>query len=182
MFKFPLQKLLPTVAWLFVATPPSASAHGPTPQKVDETVTIKASPAAVWKVVRDFGGLSGWHAAVAASIGDGGTAIGATRTFKLKSGGELVDSLDEFDDAAKSYSYRLAKENVEAFPVSFYSDTLTVKATGDGSKVEWIGRFYRGDTGNYPSETQDDAAAEAAMRKFFRAGLESLKARFEGTQ
>jgi mxaD protein len=174
--------LLASCSVIFFASSSLAPAHGPTPHKAEESITIKASPAAVWKVVRDFGALSAWHAAVASSKGEGGVAAGATRTFKLKSGGELVDSLDEFDEAGKTYSYRLAQENVEAFPVSFYSDTLTVKAAGDGSEVEWSGRFYRGDTGNYPPENQDDAAAEKAMRQFFRSGLESLKAKIEGTQ
>ena len=169
-------------AALLVASICAATAHGPTPQKVDEKIVIKASPDTVWKVVKDFAGLSRWHAAVASCSGDGGNGGGATRTFMLKSGGELVDSLDEYDEAAKSYSYRLAKENVEAFPVSFYSDTLTVKAAGEGSEVEWTGRFYRGDTGNYPPDTLDDAAATAAMQKFFREGLESLKARVEASQ
>ena len=175
-------RLTSLCAVLLVAASWPASAHGPTPQKIEETITIKAPSDTVWKVVKDFAGLSRWHAAVASCTGDGGNAGGATRTFVLKSGGELVDSLDAYDEAAKSYSYRLAKENVEVFPVSFYSDTLTVKAAGEGSVVEWTGRFYRGDTGNYPPDTLDDAAATAAMQKFFREGLESLKARAEASQ
>ncbi len=176
-----MPRLLTLSAALLVVFVCSASAHGPTPQKVEETIAIKAPPAAVWKVVKDFAGLSGWHAAVANCTGEGGNGTGATRTFTLKSGGELVDSLDEYDEAAKSYGYRLAKENIEAFPVSFYSATLTVNATSEGSKVEWIGRFYRGDTANFPSDTLNDAAAAVAMRKFFRDGLEGLKTRLEGS-
>ncbi|HEY8333180.1 MAG TPA: SRPBCC family protein [Tardiphaga sp.] len=177
-----MSRLLPLSAALLLAFVSTAFAHGPTPQKVEETIAIKAPPDVVWKVVKDFAGLSGWHAAVASCAGEGGNGNGAMRTFTLKSGGELVDSLDEYDEAAKSYSYRLAKENVEAFPVSFYSDTLTVKAAGDGSEVEWIGRFYRGDTGNYPPATLDDEAAMAAMQNFFRDGLASLKRKVESTR
>uniref|UniRef100_Q07LW9 MxaD protein, putative n=1 Tax=Rhodopseudomonas palustris (strain BisA53) TaxID=316055 RepID=Q07LW9_RHOP5 len=176
---------MPRLLALIVAlllTPCSAFAHGPTPQKIVETVTIQAPPAAVWRVVKDFQGLAGWHAAVAACEGQGGNSSGATRSVTLKSGGKLIDSLDDYNEAEKSYEYRLIQENIEAFPVSFYSATLIVKAAADGSEVEWTGRFYRGDTGNYPPETQDDAAATAAMSKFFRTGLESLKARLEASR
>lgn len=177
-----MRSLLTISIVMFLAFVRPAFAHGPTPQKIEETVTIKASPDSVWKVIKDFAALSNWHAGVAGCTGEGGNGSGATRTVSLRSGGELVDSLDEYDEAAKSYSYRLSKENIEAFPASFYSNKLTVKALGDGSEVEWSGRFYRGDTGNYPPETLDDEAAMAAMRKFFRDGLASLKTKLESTQ
>ncbi|ABD87474.1 SRPBCC family protein [Rhodopseudomonas palustris] len=176
-----MPKLLVLIVALLLA-PGLAFAHGPTPQKIVETIVIQASPAAVWRTVKDFAGLAGWHASVAACEGQGGNANGATRTVTLKSGGKLVDSLDEYNETEKSYGYRLAQENLEAFPVSFYSATLTVNAKGEGSEVEWSGRYYRGDTGNYPPETQDDAAATAAMSKFFRDGLESLKAKIEASR
>ncbi|MBB5047142.1 mxaD protein [Rhodopseudomonas rhenobacensis] len=176
-----MPRLLTLIAALLLA-PGLAFAHGPTPQKIEETIVIQAPPAAVWLMVKDFAGLAKWHAAVANCDGQGGNANGATRTVTLKSGGKLVDGLDEYDDAGKSYGYRLAQENLEAFPVSYYSATLTVRAKGDASEVEWTGRYYRGDTGNYPPETQDDAAATAAMSKFFRDGLESLKAKLEATR
>ncbi len=177
-----MRRLLTIGVVLFLAFVQSAFAHGPTPHKIEDTITIKASPDSVWKVVKDFAAMSNWHAGVASCTGEGGNGNGATRTVTLKSGGELVDSLDEYDEDGKSYTYRLAKENIEAFPVSFYSSTLTVKAAGEGSEVEWIGRFYRGDTGNYPPATLDDEAAMAAMQKFFRDGLASLKTKVEATR
>ena len=156
-----------------------AFAHGPTPQKIEETVSINASPAAVWKTIKDFSAISKWHAGVAKSEGEGGNGVGATRTVTLDGGGTITDSLDEYNDAEKFYGYRLAKENVEAFPVSFYSAVLTVKPAGQGSEVEWVGRFYRGDTGNFPPDNLNDEAATAAMTKFFQDGLASLKAKVE---
>jgi mxaD protein len=64
--------------------------------------------------------------------------------------------------------------------VSFYSATLTVKPAGSGSEVEWIGRFYRGDTSNFPPENLNDEAATKAMTALFREGLDGLKAKLEG--
>jgi len=79
-----------------------------------------------------------------------------------------------------SYSYRLGTPDIEAFPVSFYSSTLAVKPGADGgSEVTWDARLYRADTGNFPSEAQNDKAAIDAVTQFFQAGLKTLKAQVE---
>jgi mxaD protein len=157
-----------------------AAAHGPTPQKVEEKIEIAAPPAAVWAIAKDFAKIADWHPLVAKSEGTGGNAAGGERSVTLKSGGVLRDGLDEFNDQAMSYSYRLAKENVDAFPVSFYSAELAVKpGASGGSAVEWVGRFYRADTGNFPAENKNDAAAIAAMKNFLAQGLTGLKAKAE---
>lgn len=158
-----------------------ALAHGPTPQKVEESIEIAAPPAKVWEIAKDFAGIAAWNPEVEKSEGKGGNAVDGTRAITLKSGGTIEDSLDEYSDAEMSYGYRLAKENVDAFPVSFYSASFSVKPNGDNaSTVEWIGRFYRADTGNFPPEDKNDAAAIAAMKAFFEAGLKGLKAKAEG--
>ena len=157
-----------------------AFAHGPTPQKVEEKIEIAAPPAAVWAIAKDFGAIGDWHPLVEKSAGTGGNGANATREVTLKSGGVLVDGLDDYNDGEMSYTYRLSKENVEALPVSFYSATLSVKpGKDDGSEVEWIGRFYRADTGNFPPEDKNDAAAIAAMKTFIEEGLKGLKAKAE---
>lgn len=153
-----------------------ALAHGPTPQTWTETIEIAASPAQVWAIVKDFADL-GWHPAVVASKG-GGNTVGAEREVNLKSGA-ITDSLDEYNATSLAYTYRLAKENPETLPVSFYSATLTVKPAGEKSTVEWVARFYRADTGNYPPDHLNDEAAMNAIRAFFRMGLEGLKQKLE---
>jgi mxaD protein len=156
------------------------SAHGPTPQKVDETIAISAPPDAVWNLVKDFAAISAWHPDVASSAGRGGNEAGGERDVVLKSGGQLTDSLDEYEAKDMTYSYRLAKENIDAIPVSFYSATLQVKpGAGGGSEVEWLGRFYRADTSNFPPPERSDEAAIAAMTKFFHEGLAGLKQKAE---
>jgi mxaD protein len=163
-----------------IMLPGSLLAHGPTPQKVDETITIAAPPEAVWGLVKDFGAMSSWHPDVASSTGRGGNEVGSERDVALKSGGQLTDGLDEYEPKDMTYSYRLAKENIDAFPVSFYSATLQVKpGANGGSEVEWLGRFYRADTGNFPPPEHDDQAAIAAMTKFFHDGLTGLKQKAE---
>lgn len=155
----------------------SAFAHGPTPMTHTETVEIAAPAANVWAMVKDFNGLQRWHPAVVSCEGPG-NAAGAERQVFFK-GGSLTDSLDEYNDAGMNYTYRLAKENPEVLPVSFYSATLTVKPSATGATVEWLGRFYRADTGNYPPDNLNDEAAMNAIKTFFRMGLDGLKQKAE---
>jgi mxaD protein len=156
------------------------AAHGPTPQKVEETISISAPPDAVWGAIKDFESIAKWNPLVASSAGRGGNDAGAERDVVLKSGGQLTDGLDEYLGDDMSYSYRLATPNVEAFPVSFYSATLSVRpGENGGSTVSWDARFYRADTGNFPSETQNDQAAIAAMTNFLQEGLKNLKSTLE---
>lgn len=161
-------------------SPLPAAAHGPTPQKVEERIEIAAPSDKVWAVVKEFANIGEWHPLLEKSEGKGGNAAGAERAITLKSGGVLSEGLDDYNDKEMYYGYRLAKENVEAFPVSFYSANLAVKpAASGGSEVEWVGRFYRADTGNFPPENRNDAAAIAAMKSFIGEGLKGLKAKVE---
>lgn len=47
-----------SVAFGAVAWATAALAHGPTPQKIDESIQIKADPKAVWAVAGDYAGIS----------------------------------------------------------------------------------------------------------------------------
>ncbi|QFR33763.1 SRPBCC family protein [Ancylobacter sp. TS-1] len=156
-----------------------ATAHGPTPQRADESIVVEAPADQVWKLVSSFGGIGDWNPLVKKVAFTGGDAAGAERTLTLAKG-EITEGLDEVDPAAKRISYRLLKENVEAIPVSFYTATIEVKPSGGGSEVAWSARFYRADTTNEPPEELNDAAAIAAMTDFIKQGLEGLKAKAGG--
>jgi mxaD protein len=158
----------------------TAAGHGPTPQKVEESIIIDAPPDVVWAAVKNFDALATWSPLVESSTGRGGNEAGGERDVVLKAGGQLTDSLDEYLEKEMSYSYRLATPDIEAFPVSFYSSTLSVRPAEDGkSEVAWDARLYRADTGNFPSETQNDQAAIEAVTRFFQEGLKSLKEQVE---
>lgn len=173
-----LERLLLALALLGFGLVPAA-AHGPTPQKADESLVIPASPEQVWKLVGNFGGIAGWHPLVKQAKATGGDAAGAERVLILEKG-EITEGLDEYDTAARRISYRLSKENIEALPVSFYTAAIEVKPSGNGSEVTWGARFYRADTGNFPPDELNDEAAIAAMTNFIRQGLEGLKAKAGG--
>ncbi len=165
----------------FLVFPVVSVAHGPTPQKANESITINAPVDAVWNVIKQFDGIADWHPDVKASSGDGKNASDGTRTMTLKNDGQLVESLDYYSDKDHEYNYRLKVENVTAFPVSSYTTNLKV-AVGDNansSVVTLKSRFYRGDTGNTPPDNLNDAAAVTAMKAFFSNGLVGLKQKLE---
>ncbi|MFK8253006.1 SRPBCC family protein [Ancylobacter terrae] len=157
----------------------TAAAHGPTPQKADESITIAAPPEQVWAIVADFGGIGQWHPLVREVQATGGNAAGAERALTLQKG-TITEGLDDVDTAGKRISYRLSKENTEAIPVSFYTASIEVLPAAGGSEVKWGARFYRADTTNEPPEDLNDETAIAAMTDFIRRGLEGLKAKAGG--
>lgn len=155
-----------------------AHAHGPTRQKAFESITIKASPDAVWSKVGDFSQLQGWHPAVESSSTTNRSEVGSVRTLKLKGGGEVTETLESIDPAAKKFSYR-AKDG-GALPVTNYTSNMTVKAGEGGTTVvEWRGAFYRKYMNNDPPKGEDDEAALSAITGVYKSGLENLKAVLE---
>jgi hypothetical protein len=159
--------------------PLTAGAHGPTPQKVEKEIVIKAEPAKVWAMVKDFGGIHKWLPPVASTKletkGDD-----TFRTLTLKDGGKILERLKSSDDKDMKLKYEIIEG---ALPVSGYNATMTVKAgPGAGeSTVVWMARFYRMYTLNPPIPAgQDDESALKAVTGVFDAGLPGLKKAVEG--
>jgi len=165
-------------AALAAGLPLTTQAHGPTRQKVTETVTIDAPAATVWARIRDFGALKDWHPAVTDSPASLGNAVGSVRLVKLKGGGELTETLEGHDDAQMKYSYRL--KDGSPLPVSNYTSTIRVTDAGGKAQVEWRGAFYRGYPNNDPPPDQNDEAAVRAITGVYQSGLANLKQLVEG--
>ena len=177
---FPTRRLALAAATLALATlATGAAAHGPTRQKVVESVLIDAPPARVWALIRDFSALKDWHPAIAESPADQGNTPGSVRTLKLRNGATLAETLDAWDDAKMRYTYRV-KDGLPALPVSNYASTISVSDQGGRALVEWRGGFYRGHPNNDPPPELNDEAAVAAVTGVYRSGLEQLKKLAEG--
>ena len=154
-------------------------AHGPTRQKVRESIEINAPPAKVWAVIGNFQDMS-WLPPVGKTEGTKGNEIEATRRLTLADGATVDEELYKFDAAAMTYSYRITKVDVKVLPVTNYSSTLTVSPASDGkAKVEWAGAFYRGFPNNDPPPELSDEAAVKAVSGLYKAGLEALKKKVE---
>ena len=150
-----------------------AAAHGPTRQKVVETIKIGAPAAVVWARIKNFDALKDWHPAVESSPADKGNAEGSERKIALKGGGALVETLERHDDALMRYSYRM--KDGGALPVSNYTSTVTVTGDGNTSTVEWRGAFYRAYPNNDPPPEKNDEAAVKAITGVYQSGLANLK-------
>jgi hypothetical protein len=158
--------------------PSLALAHGPTRQKVTETLEINAPADKVWATIGNFQDMS-WHPAVAKVEGSGGNDANATRTLTLTSGGTIEEKLQSNDPAKMIYKYEITKVDPKVLPVNNYSSNLSVKGDGGKSTVEWKGAFYRGYMNNDPPPELSDEAAKKAVTGVYRAGLDALKKKLE---
>jgi carbon monoxide dehydrogenase subunit G len=172
-----MKKVLALIAMAIL--PLTAAAHGPSPQKVEKEVVIKADPAKVWALVKDFGNMQKWHPAVASdkleSKKDENGDMQTYRTLTLKSGGTILEKLRSADDKDMQLKYEIVSG---VLPVADYNAKMTVKAgPGAGeSTVTWMGRFYRVYKLNPPIPAgQDDETAIKAVTDVFDGGLAGLK-------
>jgi len=172
-----MKKLLALIA--FALVPLTAAAHGPSPQKVEKTVTIKAEPAKVWAIIKDFGGINKWHPGVATSKIEkkGGDTY---RHLTLKDGNTITEKLRSADDSDMQLKYEIDETTL---PFTDYYSIMKVKpGPGAGeTTVTWIGRFYRLYKLNPPiPKGQDDETAVAAVSAIYDSGLANLKKIAEG--
>ena len=158
-----------------------AHAHGPTPQKIDESIVIAAPPAKVWAVIGDFANVQAWNPWASASVADKGNTAGSKRTVtRAEGGGEITEELDEIQPEQMVMSYRSGRTiDAAVLPASSYSVRIQVLPEGDGSKVEFRGRAYRADTGNEAPKGRDDKAVVTAMKAYIVPGLQKLKTSLE---
>lgn len=158
-------------AWMICIALPVA-AHGPTPQKSDQSVLVEASPETVWKMLSAACEIAAWHPQVAEC-----QAAEKGRILTLKNGSELVEGFDEVLPAEMTLSYRLDGEvDIQALPVSSLSGRIKLKAEGAATRVAWMARYYRAFTGNEPPPGQDDESAVQAVNAWISSALEGIKA------
>jgi len=164
----------------------SAAAHGPSPQKVEKSITIKAPPAKVWAMVKDFGNIHAWLPPVASTKletkKDENGEMATYRTLTLKDGGVINEHLKGIDDAAMKIKYEIIGG---VAPVKDYNAYMVVTAgPGAGeSTVTWTGRFYRVYSLNPPIPAgQDDETALAFVNGVYDAGLPNLKKVLENSK
>lgn len=177
-----MKKLLAIIAVALL--PLTAFAHGPSPQKVEKEIVIKAEPAKVWALVKDFGNMQKWHPAVASDkLETKKDENGQDATFRLltlNGGGTIYEQLKSSNDADMKLKYEIIEG---VLPVTDYNATMTVKA-GPGAgeaTVTWMARFYRKYRLNPPIPAgQDDESAINAVTGVFDGGLANLKKVAEG--
>lgn len=172
-------KLLSAIlATAFLLPLSAGAANAPSQQKVIREVVIKAEPAKVWAVVKDFGGLHKWHPAAESTQlemkkDEAGTDV-QHRLITLKGGGTILEKLVGATDGDMKLEYRIVES---VLPVSGYRAIMQVKAgPGAGeSTVTWTGRFYNKANKVDAPKGEDNETAVKAIEGVYDAGLPSLK-------
>lgn len=173
-----MKKFLALVAFATLSF--NAAAHGPTPQKSDNRITIKADPAKVWAIVKDFGGIQKWTPSVEkVSVQKKGKTT--VRELTLKSGKVVTEKLTSLDDNGMKIKYAI----VQGAPVSNHSAWLKVykgKNAGESEVRQFI-RFYRFYPQNPPIPAgQDDESAVEFVKETYEPSLQALKELVEGSK
>ena len=167
-------KSLPAIFTVMLVTG-HALAHGPTRQKVDESVVVNATPEKVWTIIQNFHDM-GWDPDITSTEGEGGNTVNSIRTLHLKSGGDLVQVLESYKPDKRSYSIFMPHNDPKVLAVADFSSQITVSAGDSGtSTVEYRAAGYRGDPNGDPPESLNDASAITAMKTYVLNGLHGLK-------
>ena len=167
-----MKKIIISIFLTFVSF--SVFAHGPSPQKVEKSITINASPDKVWAIVKDFGSFQKWEPLVS-DIKLEKKGEDTLRTLTLKSGGKVIERLKGIDEEAMKLKYEIVEGSV---PVADYNSFIVVTkgSNPNESNVTWVGRFYRVYKLNPPIPVgQDDESALKAVNEIYDAGLPALK-------
>ncbi|HXB78547.1 MAG TPA: SRPBCC family protein [Bradyrhizobium sp.] len=110
--------------------------------------------------VGDFCGIATWHPAIEKCVL---SADGKQRTLSVKGGGTVVEALEKWDDANRSYTYTILSGPL---PVANYHSTISVGADPKGSALKWMGK--------YDAKGVPDADSKKTMDGVYEAGAKSL--------
>jgi hypothetical protein len=119
---------------------------------LENEIRVAASPEAAWRVVGDLAGVASWiPGVVAAEVTDG------KRVCTLADGGEIHESITNFSDERRSYSYEQTRHPL---PLESSSGTFTVYPHEEGARIVWLADVEVADA---PIEEMVTAGYAAAM-------------------
>lgn len=130
---------------------------------------IEAPPEEVWQTLRAFDRPDRFLAAVS-EVDVEGDGVGSVRTLTLEDGRQLVERLEEVDDAERTLRYSLVESPL---PMRNYVSTMKVKDREDGGcEVEWACR--------YRPAGATAAEVKASIQDLYSLGFNGLKELHEG--
>src|SRR5262249_55534415 len=130
------------------------------------SIELPVSAEKVWQLIGGFNSLPDWSPNIPTSETTEG---GRVRHLAISNGETVVERLEKFDNAARSYSYSIVQG---PFPITDYLATISVhdKAGGNGCVVDWSGTFI--------AKGVSDSEASKVVQGIFDGGLKALAARF----
>ncbi len=127
-------------------------------------IDIPATADQVWQLIGGFNSLPDWLPFIPQSeLSEGGRV----RSLQTADGAVVVERLEAFDNAGKTYSYSILQA---PFPATDYLATIRVDAQGQGARVTWSGRFT-------PVGVSDEDVV-ALFTGIYQGGLEALRANY----
>ncbi|WP_213939081.1 SRPBCC family protein [Pseudomonas sp. dw_612] len=128
------------------------------------TIDIPASADQVWQLIGGFDSLPDWLPFIVKSeLSEGGRV----RSLQTADGAGVIERLQAFDNAGKTYSYSIEQA---PFPATDYLATLRVEVQGQGARVTWSGRFT--------AKGVTEEEVEALFDGIYKGGLEALRANY----
>ena len=161
-----------TLFVIFLLSTPTNS-HGPSRQKVSESIEINASSDEVWKIVSDFNNFN-WNKSVE-KISASSNDVGAERTIFFKSGESIKQKLEKIDESKMMVNWRIIETDNKVLPVNSYSAKIFVKPNDTKTKVIYKSGFYRGFMGNDPPAELNDENSKKKVKIFIVENLNGLK-------
>ena len=128
--------------------------------KVSVSTRISAPADEVWRLVGGWNALPDWHPAVEKSEIEQG---GHLRRLRLADGSEITERLEKLDSGERTYTYSIT---ACALPLTNYRSTITVRAEGDVSAVEW--------STNFEPSGAPEADVVKSLSDFYQAGFDNL--------
>ena len=174
------KSLIKKIAVFLLLMPALVFAHGPSRQKVVETLDVNATPDRVWSVISDFCGIKDWHPDVTDCVSDNGSEPDSIRVITLESGEQIKEKLIKIMPDKYRMQYMMVEPNVNVFPINTHGSSISVTENNSGgSTIEWKGAFYRSFPGPNPPEDQSDAAGHEKLSGLYKAGLQGIKQKLE---
>ncbi|PTA70144.1 MULTISPECIES: SRPBCC family protein [unclassified Stenotrophomonas] len=130
------------------------------------SITVPTPADQVWNLIGGFDSLPDWLPYIPRSTLSEG---GRVRHLANPDGDAIVERLEAFDQAGRSYTYSILQA---PFPVTGYRSTLSVVEQGNGSRIDWSGEFT--------PVGVSDAEASALFEGIYRDGLKALEGTLAG--
>lgn len=132
---------------------------------------IESDATQVWRVLKQFGGISQWHPSILQSIIENGQPdglVGCIRRLTLKGGATLRERLLALDDSQLSFSYRFEQAPL---PVDDYVMTVKlIPISGQAmTLIQWSARFD-------DREPDPEGQQREVIRELIVGGHHSLQA------
>lgn len=129
--------------------------------EVSVSTRISAPADEVWRLVGGWNALPDWHPGVEKSeIRQGGHL----RHVRLADGTEITERLEDIESDERTYTYSITSSPL---PVTNYRSTITVRAEGNTSIVEW--------STNFEPVGAPEADVVRSLSDFYQAGFDNLK-------